>query len=85
MKNFTKLYLTDLLHPITPLRRLRPSNPGFLSIPNTKLKTFGERAFCAAAPTFWNSLPADIRNAQSLDIFKTLLKHHLFTEALGLS
>ena len=61
-------YITDLLQPYTALRRLRPSNLGLLSIPSTKLRTFGDRAFCVAAPTLWNSLPAELRNAESFDI-----------------
>ena len=48
------LYLTNLLHPYAPLRRLRSSNSGLLSIHNTKLWTFADRAFCVAAPALWN-------------------------------
>ena len=34
---------------------------------------------CRSPPPLWNSLPAELWNAESLDIFKKLLKHHLFT------
>lgn len=57
---------------------LRSSNSGQLSIPRTKLRTFGDRAFSVAAPTLWNSLPTELRNAPTLDSFKKLLKTHLF-------
>ncbi|XP_041642854.1 uncharacterized protein LOC121509496, partial [Cheilinus undulatus] len=69
-------YLSDLLHPYIPSRNLRSSDTGLLSMPKTKLRTYGDRAFSAAAPTLWNTLPADIRSAPSLDIFKKRLKHH---------
>ena len=34
-----------------------------------------------ATPTLWNRLRADIRNASSLENFKSLLKAHLFKVA----
>ena len=37
-----------------------------------------DRSFSFAAPVEWNNLPAYIRNAQSITIFKSLLKTHLF-------
>ena len=37
-----------------------------------------DRSFYFAAPVEWNNLPAYIRNAQSITIFKSLLKTHLF-------
>ncbi|KAL3066517.1 hypothetical protein OYC64_016470 [Pagothenia borchgrevinki] len=76
-------YLTDLLHPYTPSRSLRSSDTGLLSIPRSRLRTVGDRAFSVAAPTLWNALPPEIRNAASLDIFKSALKAHLFTLAFG--
>ena len=45
--------------------------------PLTK-KTLGDRAFENAAPKVWNRLPLEIRQCQSLNIFKVLLKTHLF-------
>ncbi|KAL3051724.1 hypothetical protein OYC64_001872 [Pagothenia borchgrevinki] len=78
-------YIADLLQPYTPSRQLRSSDKGLLSIQRSKLKSFGNRAFSVAAPTLWNSLSSAIRNADSLDTFKQQLKHHLFTQAFGLS
>ena len=43
-------YLSDLLHPSTPLQSLRSSDKDQLAIPRTRLKTFGDRAFCVSAP-----------------------------------
>ena len=42
------------------------------------LSTLGARSFYAAAPCLWNSLPAELRDIQSLCSFKQKLKTHLF-------
>jgi len=39
-----------------------------------KLRTAGDRAFGAAAPRLWNSLPDDVVTSQSLATFKERLK-----------
>ncbi|KAG5274109.1 hypothetical protein AALO_G00159280 [Alosa alosa] len=74
-------YITDLLHPYTQSRSLRSTSKDFLSTPCTRLKTFGGRAFCAIAPTLWNTLPPPIRSATSLTQFQKHLKTHLFSLA----
>ena len=43
-----------------------------------KQKTFGARSFTCYAPILWNALPANIRSAPTLQLFKSLLKTHLF-------
>src|SRR6218665_1718455 len=42
---------------------------------------FGDRAFSAAGPRCWNSLPLAIRLADSVDSFKVQLKTYLFAKA----
>ena len=44
-------------------------------------KTLGDRAFQVASPGLWNGLPYDIRNAKTMDVFKSLVKTHLFRKA----
>ncbi|KAL3046902.1 hypothetical protein OYC64_021177 [Pagothenia borchgrevinki] len=68
------------LHPFSESAVLR-NGPALH--PRSRLRTVGDRAFSVAAPTIWNALPAEIRNAASLDIFKSSLKTHLFTMAFG--
>ena len=41
-------------------------------------KTLGERAFETVTPKVWKRLPLEIRECQSLNTFKVLLKTHLF-------
>ena len=38
-------------------------------IPTNRLVTVGDRAFTAAGSRLWNSLPPDIRSAQTLPVF----------------
>ena len=53
---------------------------GILLMDNTYMtkKTLGDRAFENVAPKVWNRLPLEIRQCQSLNTFKVLLKTHLF-------
>ena len=43
-------------------------------------KLYGDRSFAASAPKLWNALPVDIKNSESLDIFKSKVKTHLFRQ-----
>ncbi|XP_042341014.1 uncharacterized protein LOC121942011 [Plectropomus leopardus] len=74
-------YLSELLQPYTPLRSLRSADQLLLSVPKTKRKLRGDRAFAVAAPKLWNDLPLHIRQASSLSVFKSHLKTHLFSLA----
>jgi len=38
----------------------------------------GARSFSVAAPKLWNGLPVELRQATSLDCFKSRLKTYLF-------
>ena len=87
----TVLHVFKSLHRLSPLYidsclkiRSRPSsvsthssNHIFLEVPLSK-KLAGERAFIVSAPKLWNSLPNTIKDASSLDTFKTQLKSYLY-------
>src|SRR5436190_21188802 len=47
-----------------------------LAVPHNRTNTF-QRSSCVAGPTLWNSLPATVREASSLAIFKARLFDHL--------
>ena len=49
--------------------------------PNSSLVTLGDRSFSVAAAAVWNSLPYEIRQCDSEETFRKLLKTHLFTLA----
>ena len=47
------------------------------------LKTYGDASFSVAAPLLLNSLPSNLRSANSVKHFKSLLKTYLFQEAFN--
>ena len=49
-----------------------------LAVPKTKTKLYGDRSFTARAPSLWNALPVDIKNYESLNIFKSKVGRLLF-------
>ena len=71
-------YLSDLLLSYQPSRTLRSSGTGLLIVPKVRTKTHGEAAFSHYGPQLWNSLPENIRTAETVDIFERRLKTHLF-------
>ncbi len=76
-------YLSALLTLYTPKRLLRSSQAGLLVVPQTRLRSVGDRAFSSYAPRLWNALPLQIREAQNLSIFKSYLKTHFFRLAFS--
>ena len=88
LNNLAPIYISDLIKLYQPRRALRSASLDTLEVPKTRLKTFGDRAFSAAAPVLWNALPHEIRKygisePVSLEKFKTLIKTHLFRRAYG--
>ena len=59
------------------LSRHRSASRGDLVVPITRTKTYGSRAFSIAGPATWNMLPASIREATTLSLFKAELKTFL--------
>jgi len=72
-------YIRDLLKPKSVPRPLRSSDQAhLLTIPSTRTKTYGDKAFSVSAPRLWNGLPDDLRGIHELAPFKRQLKTHLF-------
>ena len=71
-------YLLELLHIYQPSRTLRSSSEKLLKVPQTNLKSAGNRSFHFQAAKIWNSLPTNVRSSPSLSSFKKNLKTHLF-------
>ena len=63
-----------------PGRSLRSSQSNLVCVPSYKLY-FGARSFRVAAPTVWNSLPADIRACAFYGSFTRQLKTFYFNNA----
>ena len=71
-------YLANHLKPYVPPRILRSSvDKRILAVPRTS-KSVGDRSISFSGPSIWNSLPIEIRNANSSYHFKKSLKTHLF-------
>ena len=76
-------YLADHVQLSSSIGRrsgLRSADTLTLDVPRTRL-SFGDRAFITAGPRAWNKLPLHVRSAQSITVFKKLLKTHLFQRA----
>lgn len=73
-------YLSDLLVPYSPSRTLRSSDSNLLSVPKSRTKSYGDRAFKNCAPKLWNNLPRQIRLSVTVAEFKSALKNHLFQQ-----
>ena len=78
LNNLAPVYISNLLVRYEPSRNLRSTDKYLLRIPQTHLKTYGDRAFSVAAPRLWNALPMDIKLSPSVSVFKNRLKTHLF-------
>ena len=75
-------YLTDQLQYYQPTRSLCSSGSHQLVKPRHNL-SFGYRAFRISAPHIWNSLPTNVREAQSVHTFRRHLKTHYFQLAFS--
>ena len=59
-------YMNELLKTRTNTMR-RPLD---FYVPNVRQVTYGYRSFTFEAPTFWNTLPLEIREVENFKIFK---------------
>ena len=71
-------YISELVRFYRPAKDLRSGKLLQLAVPTTRLKTFGDRCFEAAAPKEWNKLPLNIKLSTSIASFKSSVKTHLF-------
>ncbi len=81
LNDLAPVYLTNLLSRYNPTRSLRSQNSGLLVVPRIAKSTKGGRTFSYLAPKLWNSLPDNVRGSDTLSLFKSRLKTHLFSQA----
>ena len=73
--NCSPIYISSLIEKPTRMREMRSSNDTtLLKVPPKKLKTYGERSFSFYGPKLWNSIPREIRESPTLEIFKKIFK-----------
>ena len=77
LQNKQPSYLSDLIIPYIPTRNLRSLDKLLLTVPDIRSAN-GRRSFSFAAPSIWNSLPLALRSCQTLPVFLSSLKTHLF-------
>ena len=77
-------YVSMLIMPYETRRALRSTGSALLCVPRHKLERYGRRSFSCAGPVLWNSLPEDMRLADSLNSFKSHLETHYFKLAYNL-
>ena len=63
---------------------VRSADANYLAIPQSRTKTYGDRAFSVSARTLWNGLPDELRECNELVPFKRHLKTFLFNSAYNL-
>ena len=80
LHNDAPSYISAMLQPYEPQRTLRSSKSKYLAAKKTRVR-YGSRSFSASGPELWNTLPHDIRNSQSISMFKRKLKTYLFRKA----
>ena len=74
-------YLTNLItHQPVPSRSLRSTDSNLLFVPRT-FSAFGDCCFSVCEPRLWNELPTHIKDAESTNQFKVLLKTYFFKQA----
>ena len=75
LNNMKPDYITKLLTPMSQAhsRNLRSSENNELYVPFSQTKLYSG-AFSCSAPRLWNSFPQAVRNAESLNVFKTNVK-----------
>ncbi len=81
LKGLATAYLTSLLSRYNPTRSLRSQNSGLLVVPRIAICTKGGRTFSYLAPKLWNSLPDNVQGSDTLSLFKSRLKTHIFCQA----
>ena len=79
LNGLAPIYMSSLIERYIPTRPLRSQSAGLLKVTEFNKITIGGRAFTHRAPHLWNALPQAVRDANTLAIFKSRLKTHLFS------
>ncbi len=74
-------YLTSPSISLQSIMLPKVANSGLLVVPRIAKSTKGGRAFSYLAPKLWNSLHDNVRGSDTLSLFKSRLKTHLFSQA----
>ena len=81
LNNLSPEYLSGLLNTPKHICNLRSQSQHLLSVPKSRIVTYGDRAFSVCAPKLWTELPFQLRMSSNLHAFKSGLKTILFKMA----
>ncbi len=81
LNGLAPVYLTNLLLRYNPTHSLRLQNSGLLIVPRIAKSTKRGSTFSYLTLEFLNSLPDNVRVSDTLSLFKSRLKTHLFCQA----
>ena len=71
-------YVSAMVEPYVIPRELRSSSKELLQEKRTRLVRSGDRAYSVCGPKLWNQVPKDIRDSNTVELFKSGLKTFLF-------
>ena len=54
--------------------RMSTRHPNNLKVPQVNQSSFGTKSLRTLGPKIWNELPEEIKSAESLEIFKRIIK-----------
>ena len=78
MQELGPAYLQQLTTKYCPTRNLRSQSKSLLVSPSISTNFYGARSFQVAAAELWNKLPSNLKQVDTVDNFKSLLKTHFF-------
>ena len=83
LQNHNPSYLKEAMVPYTPGHAGLRSHLDTTRLAESRKAplVIGDRSFFNAGPRLWNSIPKEIRSAQSIEVFKKQLKTHLFPKS----
>ena len=84
INGFAPSYISDLIPLRTPKTKTHRANSDSTLLEKRSYRhkySSTTKAFSICAPKLWNSLPRDIRESKSVEMFKKRLKTHLFDKA----
>jgi hypothetical protein len=73
-------FFGDLLRFVGDVHSHETRNTKQLFVPNVRFNEYGKRSISYSASMKWNELPNEIKNAPSLNTFKTKLKTHILSK-----
>ena len=80
IQNIAPAYLTEMVISELPhTRNLRTTQRALLYTTKSRTEFVHSGSFKSMGPHIWNTLPANVKDSNNIDVFKFRLKTHLFS------